>query len=134
MDYSAALQQLFPGKQWTCGETRESIVIHDGTPTPTEAELQSAEAAWKAAEPARIKAAIKAIYDASENNPKLLRAVCETLLDEVNGLRQWITSFKAATAASSSLADLKNRVAALGNMPDRTAAQARAAIFSKIDA
>lgn len=61
------------------------------------------------------------------------RAVMLTLIDELNLLRQWITSFKAATAASSSLADLKARVAALANMPDRTATQARNSVAAKID-
>lgn len=64
---------------------------------------------------------------------KLERAVLLVLLDEVNVLRQWITSFKAAVAAAATLADLKTRVSALPAMPDRTSAQARAAVAAKID-
>lgn len=64
---------------------------------------------------------------------KLLRAVMLVLLDEVNALRGWLASFKAAVAASTSLADLKTRVAALPNTPDRTATQARNAVLARID-
>lgn len=62
------------------------------------------------------------------------RAIVLVAIDEINLLRQWITSFKAAVAASSSLADLKSRVAALANVPDRTVAQAKAAVTNKISA
>jgi hypothetical protein len=54
-------------------------------------------------------------------------------MDEVNNLRGWIVSFKAATAASSSLADLKTRVAALPNMPDRTTNQLVTALSTTLD-
>jgi hypothetical protein len=63
---------------------------------------------------------------------KLLRALLLTLLDELNALREWLVSFKAATAAATSLTNLQTRVAALPDMPDRTAAQARTAIGNKI--
>lgn len=53
-------------------------------------------------------------------------------LDEINNLRQWVASFKAATAAATSLADLKTRVAALPNMPDRTRQQLINAVKAKI--
>jgi hypothetical protein len=64
---------------------------------------------------------------------KLYRSIAAVLLDENNALRQWITSFKAATAASSSLADFKTRVAALPAMPDRTLAQAKTAVTNKLN-
>ena len=54
-------------------------------------------------------------------------------LDEVNVLRQWITAFKAAVAASSSLADLRTRVAALPNTPDRTRRQLLDATRDKLN-
>lgn len=62
-----------------------------------------------------------------------LRAVAGVATDEINLLRGWIVSFKAAVAASTTLADLKTRVAALPNMPDRTLAQFRTAVSGKID-
>jgi len=54
-----------------------------------------------------------------------------TLFDENNNLREWITSFKAAVTASTSLANLQTRVAALPDMPDRTVVQAIAAMRTK---
>ena len=63
----------------------------------------------------------------------LHRAVASVLVDEINALRDWITSFKAATAAATTLADFKTRVAALADLPDRTLTQARTAISGKIN-
>lgn len=40
-----------------------------------------------------------------------------TAIDETNRIRQWITDFKAAVAAATSLADLKTRIAALNDLP-----------------
>lgn len=62
----------------------------------------------------------------------LPRATLLVSVDEINALRQWIESFKAATAAATSLSDLKTRVAALSAMPDRTTAQAKTAITNKL--
>lgn len=67
-------------------------------------------------------------YDAKE----ILRAQALVLIDEINNLRQWIESFKTATAAATSLADLKTRVAGLSSMPNRTPTQARTAIVNKL--
>jgi hypothetical protein len=61
------------------------------------------------------------------------RAIAKLIVDEINDLRQWITSFKSATAASSTLADFKTRIAALPNMPDRTMSQAKSAYKALID-
>ncbi len=59
------------------------------------------------------------------------KAILLTLLDELNNLRDWITAFKAATAAATSLANLQTRVAALPNTPDRTVPQAIQAVREK---
>jgi hypothetical protein len=64
----------------------------------------------------------------------LHRAVAAVMVDEINAIRDWITSFKSAVAAATSLADLQTRVAALAGMPDRTLAQAKTAVQAKIDA
>ena len=63
-----------------------------------------------------------------------LRQEAEALviLDELNIIRNWITSFKAAVAAATSLADLQSRVAALDNMPERNQSQIIPAIESKL--
>jgi len=53
-------------------------------------------------------------------------------LEEINALRQWITSYKAAVAGATSLANLQTRVAALPNVPDRSRAQLLAAVRNKL--
>lgn len=63
----------------------------------------------------------------------LIRALALTVLDEVNVLREWIVSFKAATAAATNLSTLQSRVAALPDLPDRTKAQLINAIQNKTD-
>lgn len=60
------------------------------------------------------------------------RAAALVVLDRVNELREWLTAFKAATAAATSLANLQTRVAALPNTPDYTAAQIKTAVQNKI--
>jgi hypothetical protein len=75
----------------------------------------------------------KELYDALDAEARALRAVAALTVDELNDLRAWITSFKAEVAAASSLADLKTRVAALPNLPQRTYAQARTAVRNAVD-
>lgn len=70
---------------------------------------------------------------ASIGTGQITRALVLVTKDEINLLRQWVTDFKAAVAASTSLADLKTRVAALDSMPQRTAQQAKAAMLAKIN-
>ena len=60
-------------------------------------------------------------------------AIVQTLVDEINVLRQWLASFKVEVAAASNLADLKTRVATLPATADRTYVQARTAIRNRID-
>jgi hypothetical protein len=87
---------------------------------------------------ARVKARLRPVADAAfaaaDDSAARDRAIVLVAIDEINLLRQWITSFKAAVALAASLADLKTRVAALDNLPDRTAAQAKNAVVAKIDA
>lgn len=93
---------------------------------------QAAQTAW---ENLMARASAQAAIDArTDDLLKLLRAEAAVLVDEINALRQWVTSFKAAVAASSTLADMKTRVAALNNLPDRTLAQAKTAIKAAIAA
>lgn len=66
-----------------------------------------------------------------DNMPVFEKAILLTLLDELNNLREWITDFKAAIAASTSMADMKTRIAALSNTPDRTVPQAIQAVRTK---
>lgn len=87
------------------------------------------KAAVDAAEASAALAAAKAAADAAIDGLEgyEARALAKLMLDEINALRQWITSFKAATAAATNLANFQSRVAALANTPDRTLAQAKTA-------
>lgn len=75
----------------------------------------------------------KNIIDAQTAIGIIERAVADITRDEINNIRQWIMSFKAEVALASTFANLKVRVATLPDMPDRTLAQLRAAIKSRID-
>lgn len=87
-----------------------------------------------AAHLATLRASAKALLDRQQSQELLLRATILVLIDEINALRQWIAGLKSQTAAATNLANFQTRVASLPNMPDRTGAQARAAIGGKIDA
>lgn len=65
---------------------------------------------------------------------KLLRGAAAVLVDEINLVREWTVSMKAATAAATSFANLQTRIAALPTLNDRTLQQAVTAIKAKIDA
>jgi hypothetical protein len=73
-------------------------------------------------------------FDAGDPFSAVDRAIVLVALDEVNTLRTWTRSLKTETAAASTLADFKTRVATLATLGDRTAAQARTALLAHIDA
>lgn len=75
----------------------------------------------------------KSVLSAATPSGIILRAVADITKDEINLLRQWLASFKVQVAASTNLANLQTRVAALPDMPDRTLAQLRTAIQNRID-
>ena len=79
------------------------------------------------------RAIAKALLSDPIEHAKLLRALAEITKDEINLLRQWLVSFKAQVAAATTLADLKTRVATLPAMPDRTLAQLKTAMESRLD-
>lgn len=102
------------------------------------ADVNASETSYNAAQAVltnqKFRNDAKAIINSLGNDlAKVLRAEAAVLVDEINSLRRWVTSFKAEVAAASSLADLKTRVASLPNLPDRTLAQAKTAIINKID-
>lgn len=104
----------------------------DGKPVEMTAQEKTAvDDAIAAAAETAFRNTQKSLIDGTDG--VYLRALINTLIDEINILRQWNTSFKAEVAAASSLADLKTRVSTLPNTPDRTLAQAKTAILSKID-
>lgn len=103
-------------------------------------EATAIEAEWAANPPLtaqqqldrlRAKAAAK-IDQIGEEQALVNRAMLLATLDELNLLRQWVTDFKAATAAATSLANLQTRVTALSNLPQRTANQIRPAVQGKM--
>ena len=78
-----------------------------------------------------VTSAGQGMIDGGDPMFQLVRAVALADIDGQNILRDWLTSFVAAVAAATSLADLKTRVAALPALPDITPTQAKAAIKAK---
>lgn len=66
-------------------------------------------------------------------NRKLMTAYSDIIKDEINILRGWIVDFKVEVAAAANLGDLKTRIAALPDLPDRTLAQLKTAITNRIN-
>ena len=118
---------------------KTSAWTDDGT-NYTETLILYSDPEWDAifTQRAVAEAAAEAVSKAVEQNldeyERRMKAVVLVLVDEINLLRGWIAGFKAAVAASTSLADLKTRVAATAAMPDRTGAQAKTAIANKVAA
>ncbi len=118
------------------------VQVVDATYSQEELAAQAAqaaedEAARQAAESAAAAAAVAAMQAWEQDLDQYetrQRAIVAVMVEEVNHLRGWIEAFKAAVAEATSLADLKTRTAALAAMPDRTGAQAKAAIAAKVAA
>ena len=90
---------------------------------------QQAQDAWQAG---RNEDSAVLFMTALGTEARAYRAVAAIMVDEVNALREWIVSFKAAVAAATSLANLQTRVSALPDLPDRTLQHAKTAFISKI--
>ena len=74
-----------------------------------------------------------ALDNARDRLEQVDRAIALTLLMDVDTpLREWITQFKAAGAASTNFANLQSRIAALPNMPNRTTAQLISAVKGRL--
>jgi hypothetical protein len=98
----------------------------------SEADL-AAEAAARAAEHDAAVAAMKSFQGELDNAQLITKGLALTILDELNQINTTIRDFYAAVRAATSLADLKTRVAALSKIPDRTAAQLKAAVKAKVE-
>jgi hypothetical protein len=94
-----------------------------------ETQRQAEAAAAQAAE----AAALLAMQSELDNAERITKGLALTILDELNRLSARIRAFDAAVAASTSLANLQTRTAALAAIPDRTAAQLKAAIKAKVE-
>lgn len=108
--------------------------VDDGTAVTVDA---GRKATLAAALLASLRAEAKAwLDDRRDALLKLLRAEALVMLDEVNLLRARLRAQDAAVAAATSLDNLKTRWAALAAaapVPDRTAAQLKAAIKARVD-
>lgn len=94
-----------------------------------------------AVDAAALAAAIDAFRDAAAEAAEaqaelglVIRALVIVTVEELNDIRLWLRDFKTATAGAATLAAFKTAVAALPNMPDRTAVQARTALLNHINA
>lgn len=118
------------------GQTRTQIgvwwVEWSGT-EPTEAEV----AAMMTPSPAQVTAGqrTEAKRELADRLPrgKALRSLAAVANDANNDLRRWLMGLKQAITLATNIADLKVRVAALPNLPDRTLSQVRAALENKLD-
>ena len=113
--------------------------------TPYSAEELDAQAVIDAAEQAQRQAdaaaadaaqaaALLALESELDNAERITKGLALTILDELNRLSTRIRAFDAAMAAATSLANLQTRTAELSAIPDRTAAQLKAAVKAKVEA
>jgi hypothetical protein len=94
-----------------------------------EVHRQAEAAAAQAAE----AAALLAMQSELDNAERITKGLALTILDELNRIASRMRDFDAAVQAASTLPDLKTRVAALSKIPDRTAAQLKAAVKAKVE-
>jgi hypothetical protein len=124
------------GKDFVATKHYEGLELEwlSDTPRPTDEQIAAVtQEQINAARLTKLRDAAKQFQDDQQAQNVALRVTVKLLVDELNILRQWITDFKAATAAASSLANLKTGVAALPNVPQRTYQQAKTAINNLID-
>ncbi len=100
----------------------------------TTAEKNAVDAAFTSGVTNVLRIDGKAIIDMQSPQGIILRALADILVDEINVVRGWLQTFKAQTAAATSLANLQTRVASLPDTPDRTLLQFKNAIKTAIDA
>ena len=74
-----------------------------------------------------------ALAEDTKAESKLMRALLSALLDELNLHATKINSILSAVDAATSLADLKTRIAAIADYPQRTMDQAVQSIKNKIN-
>lgn len=83
---------------------------------------------------ATAKKVARDLQDSDAAQDRALRAVVKLMVDELNFLRQWVTTFKSETAAATNLANFQSRIANnTPNLADRTYPQAKTAINDLIN-
>jgi hypothetical protein len=75
----------------------------------------------------------KSQFDGQTVTGQGLRCLVKIMVDEINATRKWTRDFKSEVALASNMSDLKNRVATLPTLNDRTLLQAKTAIQQCID-
>ena len=90
------------------------------------------EASRAALDAAAVEAARDALADQIDQTEDILRAVVLMTLDEFNAHSAKINALLTAIDNASSLAGLKTAVAAINDLPTRTAAQVKTAIRNKL--
>lgn len=138
MDILQAALLLRPGTGWVVdmvdGVYSNLRQAEDGTPRVSVPTLQELQPVMDSdTTPAYIlgaqrTAAIAQLITDSSPTAKALRGILLLAMNENNLIREWLMAFQAATAAATTLADLKTRVAGLSAMPDRTASQLKTAV------
>lgn len=99
----------------------------------TQAEKDAQDAAEAAAADLSTREGAKSGLAGFQSQALLLRALADVIKDEINILRgQWVT-FQAEVAAANNLSSLKAGVASMPALSDRTLAQLRTAIESRVD-
>jgi len=79
-----------------------------------------------------LRNAAISLVDSGVSTSEVLRGTFLVLVDELNNHALKINSILDAVDAATSLADLKTRIAAIADYPQRTPAQAKQAIKDKI--
>lgn len=127
MDIPQTLTALgLDNQDWGPGGTSSSTYAQlaagwrGSVPVPAEAVMEAKWAELLAAAPtpqAALRARAKALFDALTEDGESRRAIAWLLLNQVNALRARDAAWQAATAAATTLADFKARVAALPPLP-----------------
>ena len=108
--------------------SQEELAAQAAQAAEDEAERQADAAAAAAAQ----AASLLALESELDNAERITKGLALTILDELNRVATRIRAFDAAVAAATSLANLQTRVAALSAIPDRTAAQLKAAVKTQV--
>lgn len=99
----------------------------------SQAEKDAIAAAEATAQVAAVRTGAKLFIVNFHADSLFQRAVASVILDELNILRGWTRDLQAGIAGASSLAQVKTAVASLPSLTDRTLAQVKSAINSRID-
>jgi len=109
------------------------IIQADTVAEMTQTQKDSVDLCIAVADTANTRTNAKNVFEGFSSDPLYERAKIEILIREINLLRKWTRDFKTETAASTSLADFKTRVATLPTLADRTLAQFKTNVKNEID-